>query len=130
MNRTLSILLALKEYPMVISERIFQIMEEKHISQTALSERTGISQRTISDWKRKKTNPTLEKVIPLCRALGISPTYLLTGEEDPAAYVIRPAGTQSGLQEDEQLVVDYYNGLSEVKKKRLVAYMKGLSRRK
>ena len=115
---------------MVISERIFQVMEEKHISQTALSERTGISQRTISDWKRKKTNPTLEKVIPLCRALEISPTYLLTGEEDPADYVIRRTNEHDGLREDEQLVVEYYNGLSEVKKQRLIAYMKGLSKRK
>ena len=115
---------------MVISERIFQVMEEKHISQTALSERTGISQRTISDWKRKKTNPTLEKVIPLCEALDISPMFLLTGEDGPSGYVITQPKENNGLREDEQLVVEYYNSMSEVKKKRLIAYMKGLSKRK
>lgn len=115
---------------MAISERIFQIMEEKHITQTALSERTGISQRTISDWKRKKTNPTLEKVIPLCEALEISPGYLLTGEEDPAESPVGRKTDVRGLTEDEQVVVEYYNNLSEAKKKRLLAYMKGLSKRK
>lgn len=115
---------------MVISERIFQVMEEKHISQTALSERTGISQRTISDWKRKKTNPTLEKVIPLCEALDISPMFLLTGKDGPSEYVITQPKENNGLREDEQLVVVYYNSMSEVKKKRLIAYMKGLSKRK
>lgn len=39
---------------MLISERIFMIMEEKGISQLDLSENTGIAQSTISDWKRKK----------------------------------------------------------------------------
>lgn len=115
---------------MVISERIFQVMEKKHITQTALSERTGISQRTISDWKRKKTNPTLEKVIPLCEALEISPIYLLTGEDDSAAYTVQQARVNENLHEDEQLVVDYYNSMSETKKRRLIAYMKGLSKRK
>lgn len=116
---------------MIISERIFQIMKERHISQTALSERTGISQRTISDWKRKKTNPGADKIIPLCRALEISSYYLLTGEEGPEEVrVTSMKDTENGLSEEEQIVVDYYNNMSEIKKKRLIAYMKGLSRRK
>ena len=116
---------------MIISERIFKIMEEKHISQTALSERTGISQRTISDWKRKKTNPGADKIIPICRALEISSYYLLTGEDGPEEVrIFTRSENENGLQEDEQIVVDYYNNMSEVKKKRLIAYMKGLSKRK
>ncbi|MDO5132895.1 MAG: helix-turn-helix transcriptional regulator [Eubacteriales bacterium] len=116
---------------MTISERIFHIMEEKHISQTALSERTGISQRTISDWKRKKTNPGADKIISLCRALEISSYYLLTGESGPEEVrITAKTADDSGLREDEQIVVDYYNNMSEIKKKRLIAYMQGLSKRK
>lgn len=40
---------------MIISERIFYIMEQKNMSQLALSRRTGIATSNISDWK--KTNP-------------------------------------------------------------------------
>ena len=42
---------------MIISERIFYIMEQKNMSQLELSRRTGIATSNISDWKKKKTNP-------------------------------------------------------------------------
>ena len=42
---------------MIISERIFYVMEQKNITQLELSRRTGIATSNISDWKKKKTNP-------------------------------------------------------------------------
>ena len=39
---------------MIISERIFYIMEQKNMSQLELSRRTGIATSNISDWKRKR----------------------------------------------------------------------------
>ena len=54
---------------MMISERIFRILKEKRISQKYFSEQTGIAQSTISDWKRKKTNPTSDKVLAICDVL-------------------------------------------------------------
>ena len=62
---------------MIISERIFKIMEEKGIRQTDFSAQTGISQSTISDWKRKKTNPSSDKIMVICETLGVSPYELL-----------------------------------------------------
>lgn len=62
---------------MLISERIFMIMEEKGISQLDLSENTGIAQSTISDWKRKKTNPQADKIMKICATLGVKPEELL-----------------------------------------------------
>ena len=46
---------------MIISERIFYVMEQKKITQLELSRRTGIATSNISDWKKKKTNPKQEK---------------------------------------------------------------------
>ena len=46
---------------MIISERIFKIMEDKGMNQLQFSNATGIAQSTVSDWKRKKTNPTADK---------------------------------------------------------------------
>ena len=40
---------------MIISERIFCVMEQKNITQLELSRRTGIATSNISDWKKKKT---------------------------------------------------------------------------
>ena len=38
---------------MIISERIFCVMEQKNITQLELSRRTGIATSNISDWKKK-----------------------------------------------------------------------------
>lgn len=38
---------------MLISERIYKYLEEKGMSQIDFANRTGISQSTISDWKRR-----------------------------------------------------------------------------
>ena len=46
-----------------------------------LAEKTGISPSTISDWKRKKTNPSADKLKIICDVLGIS-LYELLGEQD------------------------------------------------
>mgnify|MGYP001659628700 CR=1 FL=1 len=37
---------------MIISERIFYVMEQKNITQLELSRRTGIATSNISDWKK------------------------------------------------------------------------------
>lgn len=66
---------------MLISERIFTLLNEKGISQKEFSERTGISQSTISDWKRKGTNPASDKIMLICDVLNVSPYELLSGVE-------------------------------------------------
>lgn len=66
---------------MIISERIFAMLSEKGISQKDFSERTGISQSTVSDWKRKKTNPASDKIMLICDVLNITPYELLSGVE-------------------------------------------------
>ncbi len=66
---------------MLISERIFEMLTEKGISQKEFSEQTGISQSTISDWKRKKTNPASDKIMLICDVLNITPYELLSGVE-------------------------------------------------
>lgn len=62
---------------MKISEKIFLIMEVKNISQLELAQLTGIGQATISDWKTKKTNPSANKILPICNALDCEPTDVL-----------------------------------------------------
>ena len=39
---------------MLISERIFELLLSKEMSQKEFSKKTGISQSTISDWKLAK----------------------------------------------------------------------------
>ena len=65
---------------MTTSARLFQIMEEQNISQVELSGRTWISTRTISDWRKEKTNPDADKKLIICEVLNLDPRALLAGE--------------------------------------------------
>ena len=67
---------------MTISDRIFEKLKERDMSQKEFSEATGISQSTISEWKSKRTNPTSEKIMIICKVLEISPEWLLSGADN------------------------------------------------
>lgn len=66
---------------MLISERIYNLLKEKNISQIDFSRKTGISQSTISDWRRKGTNPSADKIMVICETLDVTPYELLLGAE-------------------------------------------------
>lgn len=53
---------------MTISERIFDILDKKGMSQKEFSLATGIPQSTISDWRKKNTNPASDKILIICDA--------------------------------------------------------------
>ena len=50
----------------MISEKIFELILRNGVTQKEFSEETGISQSTISDWKRKGTNPSADKILKIC----------------------------------------------------------------
>jgi len=61
-----------------ISNRIFTRLSELHLTQHEFSKRTGILPSTISEWKNG-TNPSSDKIMSICRALNVSPEWLLEG---------------------------------------------------
>lgn len=67
---------------MQIYERIFEILQQKGMSQKELSDKTGISQSTISDWKNKKMNPSADKIMILCDVLEVSPYTILSDTKE------------------------------------------------
>ena len=112
---------------MLISERIYQYMSSKGISQKEFSNRTGISQSTISDWKRKGTNPSADKIMIICEVLEISPYELLAGtvnekmkEYQSMEYVMVDKNSS------EYRVLEIYRSLDFSKKRRLEGYMEAL----
>lgn len=62
-------------------DRIFNLLKEKGITQSALADKIGVRQATISDWKRKKTTPSAETIGLIAEILGVSTDYLITGKE-------------------------------------------------
>lgn len=112
---------------MLISERIFLLMDKNGLSQKEFSEQTGISQSTISDWKRKKTNPSADKILKICEVLHITPNELLAGrtvhDDGRMDYVF-------ALNKDEEVVLESFRSLESRQKERLLGYMTALKENK
>jgi transcriptional regulator with XRE-family HTH domain len=109
---------------MTISERIFCILKEKGISQKTFSEKTGIAQSTISDWKRKKTNPASDKIMAISRVLGVSPHELLEGTEFAETYAQDSVVVEKDSEEYQ--LIQAFRSLETNKKAQLMGYVDAL----
>ena len=87
---------------MLISERIFDRLIEIKMSQSEFSRRTGISTSTINDWKHKKTNPSADKLVCICRVLGTSFTDLLCDENEKKYF-------KQDYLVDEEHIIEVFN---------------------
>lgn len=63
-------------------DRFREVITNKDITQTELSNITGITQSSISDWLNGKYLPKQDKIDILAKALGVSPAYLMGWEDD------------------------------------------------
>lgn len=73
---------------MSISERIFDIMKAKKLSQGELANALHIRQATVSSWKTKATTPAATLLEDIANFLGVSVNYLVTGKEANATAAI------------------------------------------
>lgn len=94
---------------MTVSKRLFDLLDKRGVSQKELAAGTGISSKTISDWKVKGTSPQSDKIPVLCEFLSVSADWLLTGRESVAealsAEAVRFASRWSALDDDGRCVV-------------------------
>jgi transcriptional regulator with XRE-family HTH domain len=67
---------------MTISERIFERLRQLSMTKRKFAEKAGIQQSTISAWKKNKTNPSSDKILAICKALDVSPEWLLSGVDN------------------------------------------------
>ena len=109
-----------------ISGRIFELLKERNLSQKKFTQKTGIAESTISDWKKKKTNQVSDKILIICEVLGVTPYELLSGAEhigqrsrENMTYVI-DKGTELGI------LVESYQQLDENMQRKVLGYMEAL----
>ena len=67
---------------MTILDRIFKELEKQNIKPIRLCEHIGISTGLLSTWKKRGTDPKAMYIKPISEFLGVSESYLLTGEEN------------------------------------------------
>lgn len=111
---------------MQIGERIYKYLEEKGMSQAEFVSKTGISQSTVSDWKRKGNNPSADKIMKICEVLGISPYQLLTGSEGKSNSRKQVDYVAVDKDSKEYMLIETYQELSGNAREELEEFMENL----
>lgn len=62
-------------------EHYQRLLDEKGLKNADVSRATGISNMTLSDWKRGKSEPKTKNMQKIADFLGTTLSYLVTGEE-------------------------------------------------
>ena len=65
--------------------------KEQHLTQEALAEALGVSNRSVSRWETGKNLPDVSLFTPLCEILGITVNELLQGERMEEAVIVQKA---------------------------------------
>ena len=117
-------------YVMTIRDRIFTRISELEITQKEFAIRTGIPETTVSDWKKKKTNPTAEKILVICKVLDVTPEWLLSGVEthgtrsNPSKIIAIDVRTEAGE------LLELFNSCDAAMQSRILGFAQALGRTK
>lgn len=98
------------------------------MTQVEFAKQVGIATSTISEWKKKKTNPAANKIMNICNVLQITPEQLLTGKGIEDEEEIAAASPESRFTPYDIQLIEDFHGLKEEQQKRLVAYMEALKK--
>ena len=111
---------------MTVSERILKVLKKRNMTQAEFAKQVGIATSTISEWKKRKTNPSVDKIMDICNVLQITPEQLLTGKGIEDEEEIVASSPESRFTPYDIQLIEDYHGLKEEQQRRLVAYMEAL----
>ena len=113
---------------MIISERIFKLLKEKNMSQNAFAKQVGLASSTISDWKTKKTNPSADKIMDICRVLEVTPEQLLTGKGIDEDFVDEMGKVEAAIRisKADMRIIQDIHGMKKEQRNRLMKYIAAL----
>lgn len=92
--------------------RLFELREEKNLSQRDMAKALFISQGTYNNWENGKTQPSIEQLILLSRFFNVSIDYIVGNDE-----MDNSVKTNSHLKEQKNLldtIQDCVNKLKEI----------------
>ncbi len=109
-----------------ISDKIFELLKEKGMSQKEFAQKTGIAESSISDWKKKHTNPVSDKILIICEVLEVSPYELLSGAEHTGVRSRENNMYVFSKDTEIGLLIESYQELKPEQQKRLLGYLDAL----
>ena len=116
---------------MTISQKIFALMDIRHMSLKEFSEKTEISMSTIRDWKIKNTNPSSEKILKICHALQVKPQVLLSEDDIDKMDTVDEDGIKVDydiiINKDERFLVEIYRKSDIEQRNRIMGYIEAMA---
>ena len=99
---------------MTIVDRIFQLKEENHLTSKEVEVGAGLSNSSLSQWKKGKGKPSLENIIKVAAFFHVTTDYLLclTDECENSA--------KDSLTQEERLLLNAYNHSSVFDRFRII----------
>ncbi len=108
---------------MTISDRIFERIKQLSMTQKEFAKKAGIRQSTISEWKKNKTNPSSDKILAICKALDVSPEWLLSGVDPAENRGKNQVYYTVDLSTDCGVLVTEFNKLEKQERDRIIGYV-------
>lgn len=114
---------------MTISDRIFERLSSIGMTQKRFAEEAGLQQSTISEWRKKHTNPSSEKIIPICKALNVSPEWLLSGVDRAGARKSKAGTDFVIIDKNTELwdLVEQYKNLNKETRSKIMGYVEAMA---
>ncbi len=88
----------------------------------------AIPQTTISDWRKKRTNPTAEKLLIICEVLKVTPEWLLSGIEAQGDRGNPPKKYVVDYETEPGILIECFNSLDKASQAHLLGYAMGLKK--
>ena len=100
-----------------------RLLDEKGLKNADVARATGISNMTLSDWKRGKSVPKSDKMRKIAEYLNVSVDYLMTGNE--VQFIVETAKKDVLLTTMPSRIKEYALKLAEMpeEKRELVMQM-------
>jgi len=108
---------------MTISDRIFERLQQLSISQKEFAGKAGIQQSTISEWKKNKTNPSSDKILAICKALDVTPEWLLSGVDPAASRGKNQDYYTVDIHSETGRLITEFNALDSGERDRILGYV-------
>lgn len=109
--------------------RLKEILLEKNMTQKELSDLTGITPSSISDWLRGKYEAKQDKIDIIATALNVSQAYLM-GYDVPKVNRVKMFVTESNskqsLTNNQEKIISLFNQLNEEGQEKALSYTQDL----
>lgn len=88
-----------------------QLLQKFGVTAYKVSKETGITQSTLSDWKRGRSTPKTGNMKKIADYFGVSVEYLMTGKEEP-----KEKAPELTLKDERDIAKDLDRIMGEIRK--------------